>query len=849
MASKLAILIATGSASAAATTPVAKVTKLLTDLKTQVQAEGTAEAGTYDEFACFCKDGTATKSESITTGKDTIDTTSADIAEFTAQEAEKASELMDRKAKQESLKAELESETIRCQKESAVFEAKILDMTKALTDLGNAIKSMKAAKPDDASLLSVQKSVQHSLALADAMNLIKPTKHKAVQAFLQGRVDPDAADYEFHSGGILETIESLETSFTEKKESTQGEWDKHSTACDELKLGLEDEIKVNGESMVTLSEDIDSLKADIASKREELVNAEAQLKDDQVYLKDLTTRCEERAKQWDQRSGLRANEVEALSQALTIIEGTVTEKDAVNVRALLLQNATAKSANATAVNSTVVKNGTITAVATNSTKKMNRTELLKNQQSSLKELMSHLKGSISTFNKAESKGKDDSAREVDEAKARLDEDYRKLNQSNLSAFEFELYTNRTRTDKSMVQYWGRQRESAHSMFHANLKMTHTLMSKVKSVMEAYEEMLSKGKLSKKASQQMKSATESLRGGKAALIQEHSELTQERIIERKDEAKYLLNEMAKQLKSPSLAAIASKVASDPFSKVKGLIQKLVERLIAESTAEATKKGFCDTELGKAKHDRDYRWTDSGKITAEVSTLHAKEDSLAEAVTTLSEALTTTTAELREAGDLRTAQKDENLQAVKDARQGLEAITEAIGILKTFYKQSAKASALLQASPVDEDEKDAGFSGAYKGNQESSKGIIGLLEVIKSDFERTKSTTESQEKKSAAEFVEFDRMSKADISSKETGIELNKQDLETTKINIEQKTRDLEGIQGLLDSALKTIEDLKPTCIDTGMSFEERVAKREAEIEALKKALCLLDPEGKEADCSA
>lgn len=218
----------------------------------------------------------------------------------------------------------------------------------------------------------------------------------------------------------------------------------------------------------------------------------------------------------------------------------------------------------------------------------------------------------------------------------------------------------------MVQYWGRQRESAHSMFHANLKMTHTLMSKVKSVMEAYEEMLSKGKLSKKASQQMKSATESLRGGKAALIQEHSELTQERIIERKDEAKYLLNEMAKQLKSPSLAAIASKVASDPFSKVKGLIQKLVERLIAESTAEATKKGFCDTELGKAKHDRDYRWTDSGKITAEVSTLHAKEDSLAEAVTTLSEALTTTTAELREAGDLRTAQKDENLHAVKDAR---------------------------------------------------------------------------------------------------------------------------------------------------------------------------------------
>merc|ERR1719199_1105389 len=37
-------------------TPVDKVISLLTKLSNQVQAEGVAEAASYDKYACFCKD-------------------------------------------------------------------------------------------------------------------------------------------------------------------------------------------------------------------------------------------------------------------------------------------------------------------------------------------------------------------------------------------------------------------------------------------------------------------------------------------------------------------------------------------------------------------------------------------------------------------------------------------------------------------------------------------------------------------------------------------------------------------------------------------------------------------------
>jgi len=73
------------------------------------------------------------------------------------------------------------------------------------------------------------------------------------------------------------------------------------------------------------------------------------------------------------------------------------------------------------------------------------------------------------------------------------------------------------------------------------------------------------------------------------------------------------------------------------------------------------------------------------------------------------------------------------------------------------------------------------------------------------------------------------------------------LKTTRTSLKTKMEDLQTAQKLLDDALKELETLKPTCIDTGMSYKDRVAKREEEMAALKKALCILDANNVEAEC--
>merc|ERR1719473_2140099 len=60
------------------------------------------------------------------------------------------------------------------------------------------------------------------------------------------------------------------------------------------------------------------------------------------------------------------------------------------------------------------------------------------------------------------------------------------------------------------------------------------------------------------------------------------------------AQYLQSK-AQQLNSRVLAALAARVADDPFKKVKKMIKDLIVRLMEEANEEAEHKGWCDQEL--------------------------------------------------------------------------------------------------------------------------------------------------------------------------------------------------------------------------------------------------------------
>jgi len=319
------------------------------------------------------------------------------------------------------------------------------------------------------------------------------------------------------------------------------------------------------------------------------------------------------------------------------------------------------------------------------------------------------------------------------------------------------------------------------------------------------------------------------------------------VERKDKVLTLLSTEGRRIGSSMLSTLAIRASAAPFEDVKNLIQKLIERLLAESKAEATKKGYCDKELGNAKKDRGYRWDDVMSLGAELGQLEAKKDELDVEKTTLTTAIDALKQSLGTATTERSNARAINKKTIEDAIQGEAAVSEALLILKTFYKNAAKAEVFVQYSPVDDDDKFAEESTAYKGAQEKSKGIIGLLEVIVSDFQRTSRTTQAQEETDQAQFILFKRTSTADIGGKETKKDLVIEDLETTRSTIKTKMMELQTNMNLLDAALTSLSNLHKLCVDTSMLYADRVKNREEEVAALKVALCILDPLQVETDC--
>merc|ERR1719506_3532880 len=129
-----------------------------------------------------------------------------------------------------------------------------------------------------------------------------------------------------------------------------------------------------------------------------------------------------------------------------------------------------------------------------------------------------------------------------------------------------------------------------------------------------------------------------------------------------------------------------------------------------------------------------------------------------------------------------------------------------------------------------------SGSYTGM--ANGGALGLMEVCQSDFEKLLAETESAEADSVKVYDEFMADSAQDKAVKETDQKHKVAEKSTKESDKATALKDLRITQEELHAAMEYYEKLKPDCEVKVMSYAEKKAAREAEIESLKEALTLL-----------
>merc|ERR1711920_759422 len=299
----------------------------------------------------------------------------------------------------------------------------------------------------------------------------------------------------------------------------------------------------------------------------------------------------------------------------------------------------------------------------------------------------------------------------------------------------------------------------------------------------------------------------------------------------------LRDQGMKLNSRVLSALAQRASDDPFGKVKKMIKDLIVRLMEEANGEAEHKGWCDTELSTNEQTRKEKTEAVETLHAEIDELEASIQKLTQDIQELTEAVAALDAAMAKATKLRQEEKAKNEQTMEDAKQAQTAVAQALVVLKDFYAKAGDATALLQQQPVAPEI----FDRPYQGMQSENGGVVGMLEVIESDFARLEAETTAAEVTAQKEYDTFMTDSKVDKAAKVKDIEhktAKKQD-ETQALIV--KREDLEGTQKELDAALAYFDKLKPSCVDAGVSYEDRVSRRQEEIESLQEALKILNGE--------
>merc|ERR1719253_2117531 len=303
---------------------------------------------------------------------------------------------------------------------------------------------------------------------------------------------------------------------------------------------------------------------------------------------------------------------------------------------------------------------------------------------------------------------------------------------------------------------------------------------------------------------------------------------------------LLEEHARKTESKVLSLAASQLkAGSPFDKVGQMIRTLIAKLTEEANEEAEHKGWCDGELATNKQTREQKTEAVDELMALSDTLGAEIQKLASEMSDLSAAIADIDAAVEQATTTRNKEKAENTKAVADAKVATKAVRSAMAVLKTFYDKAATATALVQTKAKGPaDDAPASFDTPYTGMASTSGGIMGMLEVILSDFVRLDEETTSEEASASRQYDEFSSDAASDRAVKSQAADTKTKTKTKKEKELNQAREDLARTQTELDAAMEYYAELKTSCVDADVSFQERVARRQDEIESLKEALKIL-----------
>merc|ERR1719223_497473 len=244
-------------------------------------------------------------------------------------------------------------------------------------------------------------------------------------------------------------------------------------------------------------------------------------------------------------------------------------------------------------------------------------------------------------------------------------------------------------------------------------------------------------------------------------------------------------------------------------------------------------MAQTETKKEELD-----TEIAKLSTKIEQDAAKSAELKEQVKGLQAELAALAKQQAEMDKIRQETKADYVQAKADLEQGLAGVRRALVVLRDYYAQDSEDAALIQSTSGGQQ---PAMPKLHEQATGSATSIIGILEVVESDFAKNLAIEETEEAEAQETFEKVTQENKITRTTKEQDVKYKTKEAVALDKTVSDLSSDRDTASTELSAVLEYYGKLKERCIAKPETYEARKQRREAEIAGLKEALKILESE--------
>jgi len=308
--------------------PIQKVIRLMKEMQSQLDKEAQEDEDMMEKLGCWCDTNEKEKTQASAVNTQRITDLTAAIEELTAKSASLKTDIGELKKQVEASTASLEESTAMREKESAEFFASEKDAIQNIESVKGAVMALgkvHGGSLSQESLMQVKQVLKKQFATTHqkmrsqkkgVMSLIQePSTEQEVDSLLQQSGEAP------QSGAIFGILKQMKESFETNLDTSQTDEKTAIETYTSMKSSKEEEISAAKELIDSKTAELASTDEKNVASKEDLADTQATLDADTKFLANLKDKCDSAEADYNARSKVRNDEIQAVAEAMEILTG------------------------------------------------------------------------------------------------------------------------------------------------------------------------------------------------------------------------------------------------------------------------------------------------------------------------------------------------------------------------------------------------------------------------------------------------------------------------------------------------------------------------------------------------